>query len=276
MLADLHVHTYYSDGLMSPCEAALKAKQNGVGLLAVTDHDCALSYDEVRQHCARLGVKTVRGIEVSAYVGDVKIHTLGYNFDSGKPEFQQFYKRLYEGSLKRAEDIISKLNKNGVKICFDEVSGQRKIKSAPVHVMHIARALANKGYCNKNAFSVFSNYLAFGKCAYSGICRPSPEEAIEVIGACGGFTSLAHPGRIDMQREELYNFIKHLKAVGLGGIEAVYSTHTVSDTAYYKEIAKDFGLLVTGGSDTHYDGGNRRIGAPSFCPAEELAKILKI
>ncbi|MDE6441235.1 MAG: PHP domain-containing protein [Clostridia bacterium] len=276
MLADLHVHTYYSDGLMPPCEVVLKAKQNGVGLLAVTDHDCALGYDEVKENCDRLGVKTVGGIEVSAYFGDVKIHTLGYNFDTNKPEFQQFYKKLYEGSLKRAEDIISKLNKNGVGICFDEVDKQRKIKNAPVHGMHIARALANKGYCNKNAFSVYSNYLAYGKCAYSCICRPSPEEAIEVINACGGFTSLAHPGRIDMGKDELYNFIKRLKGAGLGGIEAVYSTHTVSDTAYYKEIAKDFGLIVTGGSDTHYDSGSRRIGTPSFCPDEELAKALKI
>lgn len=276
MTADLHIHTYYSDGLLSPVQVAQTAKSNGVDLIAVTDHDCALGYDEVKENCAKYGVKTVRGIEVSAYCGDIKIHTLGYNFDSGRPEFTEFYKRLYEGSLTRAEDIISKLNKNGVKLTFDEVDAQRKIKNAPVHGMHISRALANKGYCNKNAFSVYMNYLANGKCAYSAICRPSPEEAIGVINACKGFTSLAHPGRIEMERGELYDYIKRLKGAGLSGIEAVYSTHTVDDTAYYKELARDFGLIVTGGSDTHYESGNKRIGSPAFYPSEELVKKLKV
>lgn len=276
MLADLHVHTYYSDGLFSPLEVASIAKKNGVDLVAVTDHDSAMGYDEVKESCDRLGVKTVRGIEVSAYIGDVKIHTLGYNFDSENPAFKKFYKKLCDGALERTEDIISKLRQNGVDIRLDEVNAHRKIATTPIHVMHIARACADKGYCNKNPYTFFFNYLAWGKCAFSEICRPLPEEAIEVINACGGFTSLAHPGRIDMERNELYNFIKHLKSVGLGGIEAVYTTHTVEDTAYYKELASKFGLLVTGGSDTHYESKNYDIGAPAFYPDEKLVKALDI
>lgn len=276
MTADLHLHTYYSDGLLSPRQVAQTAKANGVDLIAVTDHDCDLGYNEVKENCEKFGIITVRGIEVSAYFGDIKIHTLGYGFDGGKPEFTEFYKRLYEGSLTRTEDILIKLGKNGVRLSFDEVDARRKIKNAPVHAMHISRALADKGYCNGNAFSVYMTYLAYGKCAYSGICRPAPEEAIEVINACGGFTSLAHPGRIEMEREELYEYIKRLKGAGLVGIEAVYSTHTVDDTAYYKELARDFGLIVTGGSDTHYESGHKRIGCPAFCPSEELVKKLKV
>ena len=185
MPADLHVHSYYSDGLLSPEEIVLSAKANGVGLISVTDHDCALGFDEVYKSCARLGIKTVRGIEISAYEGDLKIHMLGYNFDAENPVFRAFSKRLYDGSIARAEDIISKLNKNGVGISVGEVYDCRKTASSPVHVMHIARACAKKGYCGGNAFTFFSKYLAFGRCAYSGINRPSPEEAICAVNACG-------------------------------------------------------------------------------------------
>ncbi len=276
MPADLHVHSYYSDGLLSPEEIVLSAKANGVGLISVTDHDCALGFDEVYKSCVRLGIKTVRGIEISAYEGDLKIHMLGYNFDAENPVFRAFSKRLYDGSIARAEDIISKLNKNGVGISVGEVYDCRKTASSPVHVMHIARACAKKGYCGGNAFTFFSKYLAFGRCAYSGINRPSPEEAICAVNACGGFASLAHPGRIETGREELYALISKLCGCGLGGIEAVYPAHTVNETAYYKEIARTFSLAVTGGSDTHIAGGNRKIGSPYFEPDAVLAQKLSI
>lgn len=258
--ADLHLHTYYSDGLLSPAEVVREAMRNGVELIAVTDHDCMLGCVGAEN----VGVKVVAGIEVSAYIGDVKIHTLGYNLNAGCAVFKDFCAELYEGSLKRADDIVKKLNKNGVRVTFDEVCAYRRDKNSPVHSMHVARVCAGKGYSGGNAFTFFNNFLAYGKCAYSCICRPSPEKTVEVINACGGFSSLAHPGRIDMPAGDLKVLVKKLSNCGLGGIEAVYSAHTVTETAYYKEMAKDNSLLVTGGSDTHVSGGNRRVGTPVF------------
>ncbi len=272
----MHIHSYYSDGLLSPGEIVAAAKKNGVGLIAVTDHDCALAYPEVSALCNDNGIKTVKAIEVSAYAGEVKIHTLGYNIDDKKPEFAEFLKRLYDGALTRCEDIVSKLNKNSVNITVEEILAYRKSQLSPVHAMHISRAVALKGYCGGNANAVFLNYLAWGKCAFSNLCRPSPEEAVEVIAACGGFSSLAHPGRIDMPADGLLKLIKSMKVCGLGGIEAAYPAHTDRETAYYKETARDLRLLVTGGSDTHFFGGNRKIGSPVFYADKSLAEKLHV
>ncbi|HBN12387.1 MAG TPA: hypothetical protein DD415_02095 [Clostridiales bacterium] len=274
--ADLHVHTYNSDGLISPAQAVAEAYKNGVQLIALTDHDCSFAYDEAKAECEKYGIKTVVGIEVSAYAGDVKFHTLGYAFDANHPDFKSFYSQLFDASFLRAEQSLCLLNKNGVRISLEEVLPYRKNPLSPMHTMHIARACAAKGYCNKNANRFYDEYLAYGKCAYSCIGRPSPEKVIEVIKAAGGITSVAHPGRIDMPAADLLALIKRLESCGLSGLEAVYSTHTVTETAYYKELAKTLNLLVTGGSDTHILGRGRKIGTPVFYTDDKLAEKLKI
>lgn len=273
--ADLHIHTFYSDGVMSPAEVVFEAAEKGLNAIAVTDHDCMLAYPEIKALCNEKGIKAVSGIEVSAYENGVKIHTLGYNIDGENPNFKQFLKSLYEGSVKRAEDILFKLNKNGVRLSMDEVLKQRKSSLSPVHAMYIAGAGAEKDYA-KTPFNFYTEYLASGGCAFSGICRPTPEEAINVINACGGFASLAHPARIELDNNELLRLLEKLVGCGLGGIEGVYSTHTAKETAYYKETAKAFNLLVTGGSDAHAKGGRKEIGTPVFFADEALAEKLGI
>ncbi|MDE7307030.1 MAG: PHP domain-containing protein, partial [Clostridia bacterium] len=245
--ADLHVHTYFSDGLLSPEEVVKEAALNGLNVLSVTDHDTMLASGEVSALCQKRGIISVRGIEVSAYEGELKLHTLGYNVDCTCNTYKEFAKRLYDGSIKRAEDIVYKLNKNGVALSMEEVLAQRTVKDTPVHGMHISRAGADKGYAS-SPFNFYLKYLASGKCATSFICRPSPEETIEVINACGGFASLAHPARIDLDRSGVAALVKKLVPCGLCGIEGVYSTHTANDTAYYKELAKTYRLVLTGGS----------------------------
>ena len=273
--ADMHVHTYYSDGLMSPAEVVSLAHKNGVRFLAVTDHDCSLAYDEVKAECDKYGIKTVTGIEVSAYVGDVKIHTLGYGINLDHPVYIRFFKKLYDGAVERTADIVGKLNKNGVKLTVDDVMNVRKSLLSPPHAMHVANAGYKKGYTNSPS-DFFFKYLAWGKPAFSGICRPTPEETVKIIRECGGISSVAHPGRIDMPAADLVKLIERMKECGLDGIEAVYSAHTVKETAYYKELAGSFNLLVTGGSDTHFTGGYRNIGTPEFFLDEALAEKLRI
>ncbi len=249
------------------------AKSNGVELISVTDHDTALGAEEASKAAEEYGVKFVNGIEVSAYKNGVKLHTLGYNLNLHASVFKDFTEELFKGSVKRAEDIICKLNKNGVFITMDEVLNERKCNKSPVHSMFIARAATKKGYA-KTPFNFYSEYLSAGKCAYSEIGRPSPEKAVEVIKLSGGISSLAHPARIEMEDKELLSLIKELKACGLDGIEAEYSAHTAVKTAYFKEIARQNSLLVTGGSDTHFKGGNRKIGTPAFFADKILADKL--
>ncbi len=273
--ADLHIHTYYSDGLLSPAEVVALAAANGLDVISITDHDTTLAAEEASSLCNEKGIIFVRGIEVSAYDGELKLHTLGYNVDCNCADFCEFSKRLYDGSVRRAEDIVYKLNKNGVRISMEEVLAQQVKKNIPVHGMHISRAGTKKGYA-ASPFSFYSQYLANGKCAFSCVGRPSPEETIEVINSSGGFSSLAHPGRIDSDKSGVAALVKKLAACGLCGIEGVYSTHTEVDTAYYKELAKTYRLVVTGGSDTHYKEGNKKIGTPVFYLGEALAEKLGI
>ncbi len=273
MRADLHIHTYFSDGLQSPEDVALCAKSNGVGLISVTDHDTVLAYPELFTHCEKTGIKAVCGIEVSAYTDGVRLHTLGYGMDVNSALFKEFLSTLVTGSLERTDDILSKLKKSGVSLSLDEVLGQRKSPYAPVHSMHISRTAVKKGYA-PDAFTFQRNFLSYGCDAYSGIGRPSPETAVEVITACGGFASLAHPGRIELEKQELIALVKRLVSKGLKGIEAEYSAHTSLQTAYYTQLAKEYNLSVTGGSDTHFHGGNKKIGTPVFDCGEELCEKL--
>lgn len=273
--ADLHIHTYYSDGLQSPADVVQAAVKNGVNLIAVTDHDNAVGREKVRKMAVDAGICAVDGIEISAYEGDLKVHTLGYNLDFNAPEYISFYKRLLSASVDRAADSVKKLNKGGIKIAMDEVLAERKNSNSPVHTMLISYVAVKKGYCS-NPHDFYARYLNYGRIGFSNIGRPTPEEAVKVIKDCGGISSLAHPGRIAAGREEIITLIEKLKNCGLNGIEAVYSAHTDKETQYYKELAEKYGLLTTGGSDTHFKSGGHVIGTPTFYPDEALLSALKI
>ena len=273
MRADLHIHTFYSDGLQSPDDVATIAKNNGVELISITDHDTALAYPEIFSCCEKRGVKAVYGIEVSAYENGVRLHTLGYGISPEHPIYKTFLKELVEGSFIRAEDMVSKLKKGGIAISMDNVLKHRKSENAPIHSMYVARAGAEK--CNiANPFAFQKEYLSNGKIGYSEVCRPTPERAVEVITACGGLASLAHPGRIELAKEEVIALVERLVPLGLKGIEAYHSAHTPQETAYYTNMAKEYGLFVTGGSDTHFKDGNKKIGTPVFDCGEELCERL--
>lgn len=273
MRADLHVHTYCSDGLLSPEQAVNIGAENGVKLLAITDHDCALACGKAQDIGRGKGVQIVRGTEISAYEGDVKLHTLAYNFNAEDSGVKNFFERLRLSSYERTEDILNKLKSAGVKLNFTEIENERHSPESPVHSMHIARVGAKHGYA-ANPFEFYKNFLMRGKVAFSKIGRPSPEETVEVFTAAGGLCSLAHPGRVELDKESLLSLIVKLKDCGLRGIEAVYSTHTKLQTAYFKEIANKLPLFITGGSDTHFKEGNNRIGFPYFEPCEELLQKL--
>jgi hypothetical protein len=274
MRADLHIHTYFSDGQQSPEDVVEGACASSLQLFAVTDHDNMNGCDEVAKLAKSKGIIAVDGIEISAYEG-VKVHVLGYNLDRSCTAFSSFFERLCKGADERCDDILCKLKKHGFNITKEEVLRERKCAASPIHTIYIARAAARKGYGNSPT-DFYLSYLNHGKCAYSSIGRPTPQEAVEVIKECGGISSLAHPGRITLEKDSLLELIERLTSCGLDGIEAVYSGHTESDTAYYKEIAESKKLLVTGGSDTHFTAGNRHIGTPEFYPDDKLLAALKI
>lgn len=273
MRADMHIHTYYSDGTQSPADVIAAAKCAGLGLISVTDHDTMGAADEVKALAAEAGIRAVDGIEISAY-GEVKVHMLGYGLDKSCPAYLRYYREAVEGSYARCEDTLAKLKSRDICVPMDKVLAERTVEGTPVHSMFICRAAAKLGYAN-SAGAFYLAYLVDGKCAHSRVGRLTPEQAVATISTCGGISSLAHPGRISLEKSVKESLISRLKGLGLSGIEAVYSGHTEEETAYYKEIARKYGLLVTGGSDTHYAGGPRSVGSPVFCPDEALLCALE-
>lgn len=275
MKADLHTHTIYSDGLHTPEEMAAFAKAAGLKIFSMTDHDNMDGNERKRAATEALGMIYVPGWEVSAYT-DVKVHITGYNCDPESAAYKSFMRARVAGSYERAEDIIKKFAAHGIYISISDAEEFHKIKESPLHTMHIARAVAKKGYY-EDEYIVYRECLQRGKFAHSGVGRPNPFEAIEVIRESGGVSSLAHPGRIELDFSEREKLIKELINAGINGIEAVYTTHTLKETEYFKSIAAEFSLLVTGGSDTHKQGlGGRYVGLPLFEPDEKLLSALNI
>ena len=144
--------------------------------------------------------------------------------------------------------------------------------------MHAVRAYARVLNAGKNALKmklgqIYLNFFAYGKPAYSELCRPLPIDAVNVIHATGGIACLAHPGRIPYSpaREP---FMIDLCRAGLDGIECFYTTHTPEETRYFCDFAKKHGLYQTGGSDFHDFGGCAVLGKPAFHPDEKLLRIL--
>jgi len=273
--ADLHTHTIYSDGLHTPEEMAEYAFKAGLKIFSMTDHDNMDGDERKRAATEALGMIYVPGWEVSAYAG-YKVHITGYNCSTKSSAYKSFMRQRVCGSYERAEDIIKKLSSHGIYISIADAEEFHKIKESPLHTMHIARAVAKKGYY-PDEYIVYRECLQRGKFAHSGVARPTPFEAIEVIRESGGISSVAHPGRIETDFAERENLIKSLAAAGLNGIEAVYTTHTVKDTEYFKALAGELSLLVTGGSDTHKQGFEGRfVGKPLFEPDERLLAALKV
>lgn len=272
MRADLHVHTVYSDGKFTPFEVAERAEKAGVKLLSMTDHDTLNGEEEKKKACRKHGVNYLSGWEISAYDGDVKLHILGYGCDEKSDAYLSFTKKRVDGSYERAEDVLRKMRGAGVYLTRNDVLLERADPTSPIHTMHLARAIGKRLSLTEG--EVYDRYLRFGKIAYSSVMRPTPQEAIECIRLSGGVSSLAHPGRIELPFLEREKKVSQLRDEGLLGIECTYTTHTVREEEYFKALAKKLSLLVTGGSDTHFDDGVHAVGKPPFCVDEEFFEVL--
>ncbi len=273
MRADLHIHTYYSDGKHTPAEIARMAKESGVDLISMTDHDSMDGMEEKEGAARACGLLFVRGWEVSAYAG-CKVHVLGYQCRKNAI-YDAFLRERKEGALLRAEDILKKANAFlGIHVTIGDAIAEMAVKDSPIHTMHIVRAVAKAA--GEAPSALYTSLFDVGKPAYSEIGRPSPYDALEVIHGTGGIAVLAHPARIGMGEEEKLRLMDSLTDRGLDGIETIHSQHTPEETEYFGRYARERGLLTTGGSDFHAEGSPRKIGLPPFEPGERLLSALAL
>jgi len=250
---DLHTHSTASDGSFPPAEVVRLAKEAGLKAMALTDHDTTDGLAEAVAAGEKLGVEVIPGVEISAQYTDDSMHVLGYFLDYRSGRLEDRLGVLKQSRKERNPKIIAKLNALGVSITLEQV--ERISGGGQVGRPHIARALLESGYVSSMQ-QAFDIYLKNGGKAYVAKFRFPPAEALEMIREARGVPVLAHPFTLGLgSAGALKELLLDLKAHGLAGIEVFYSEHSPEQEALFLKLARELGLLVTGGSDFH--GANK-------------------
>jgi predicted metal-dependent phosphoesterase TrpH len=217
----------------------------GVQILAITDHDTFAGYDQASAQARIAGLELVCGIELSTKLLGTSVHLLGYFFETNKlVEFRTWLEEIQNSRRQRNARLARRLRELGFDITLEEVEARgRGVTGRP----HFAELMVEKRFV-ANVQQAFDKYL--GELAEGYVHRKEPKfvEGVERIRKAGGIASLAHPVRV---KANLIPALPELCEAGLNAIEAYHSDHSPVDTEFYLELAKRYGLLVTGGSDFH-------------------------
>jgi 3',5'-nucleoside bisphosphate phosphatase len=251
---ELHAHTTASDGTLSPTELVELALDNGLSLLAVTDHDSTDGVSEAMARAAGTPLEVWPGVEISTDVPNTEVHILGYFVDPTDAEFAETLARLRDSRVWRAQQMVEKLGALGMEVSFERV---REIAgTGAIGRPHVAQALVEAGHV-RTAKDAFDLYLHRNGPAYADRFKLTPAEAIQLIRRAGGMAVLAHPTYInpgDTAGFDLTTFVRELIDVGLLGMECYYGDYSPETKRNLSRIARQLGLIPTGGSDFH--GGN--------------------
>lgn len=242
-LADLHIHSYYSDGAHSPEEVLRRAKLAGITIASITDHDNVAGVDEALDYGRALGIEVVPGIELSVTIGSKDIHLLAYFFDHRNAELLEFLTFVRTQRYHRAQRMVKKLNDLHLAVSFDAVLNEAGIGS--IGRPHIANALVKGGFI-ESYYDAFERYIGNNGPAFETKYIVEPEYAIRLMSKAGGLVFLAHPGKYTREFE-----LSTLIRAGIDGIEIVHPSHTAALETHYKGIANQYFLLESGGSDFH-------------------------
>jgi 3',5'-nucleoside bisphosphate phosphatase len=246
-MIDLHIHSTFSDGLLTPRQVVETAARLGICAIAVTDHDDIRAYSEARAAGLETGVEIVPGIELSSGDNTAEVHLLGYYIDPQNEPLLQFPSQSRSHREQRARQILQRLGNLGMNIPFEIL--KHKAGEGALGRPHIADIMVEEGM----VFSfqeAFNKYLGENRPGYVPKLKISSQDAIDLIHRAGGLAFLAHPGTgVEM------DVIRKLIDSGLDGIETMHPRHLPTMIETYRELAFKYGLLETGGSDCH--GGRR-------------------
>lgn len=243
--SDLHIHSKYSDGALWPNEIIEIAKKKGLNCISITDHDSIDSQFNIQEKLCCDGITIVPGVEISTEYCDKEIHILGYFIDIHNTDLNEALCKVKLSRTKRAKEIISKLNKLNIDICFEDIANDGVSIGRP----HIAKVLVEKGI-SLTVKEAFQQYLIKGKPAYVDRYKIDYKDSLRLISNCGGIPVLAHPGEI-YKGITIENIIKEFRVYGLRGIEVFHPSHSQKETNDYYNLAKKYSLTISGGSDCH-------------------------
>ncbi len=247
-MIDLHLHTTASDGLATPFELVAQAAAAGLTVMAVTDHDTTAAVREAQGFARDRGIDVIPGIEITAVDAGRDVHMLGYFFDVEDGAFATFLAAQRQARLARVEAIGARLASLGRPIAIEPMLALATLQPGrAVGRPQIARAMIAAGHV-RDLPEAFDQWLGDGKPGFVPRVGPTPETVIDVVHAAGGLVSLAHPGRTKIDPR-----IPSLRDAGLDAIEVYHCDHPPALSAAYAALARDLGLLVSGGSDYHGD-----------------------
>lgn len=273
---DLHVHSTYSDGTLTPQELVLRAKQFGLSAMALTDHDTVAGVSEAVAAGAAHDLEVIAGVELSTFYDKKEIHIVGLYIDYMNEAFQKELENLKIRRENRNLLMCAKFEELGIRISYAEML--QMYNNAVITRAHFADYLLQKGYI-KNRNEAFERYIGDTGPCYVPREKMLPAQAIELIQSVGGVAVLAHPVLYHLGDTQMNKLIAYLCRSGLVGLEAIYSTYTQGEEIQMRKLAKENHLLISGGSDYH--GANKphiEIGIGRgrlFVPYEVLENIKK-
>lgn len=248
---DLHSHSTVSDGLLAPRQLVRYAAEQGVHVLALTDHDDLAGLAEARDEAAVQGIHFVTGTEISVTWRRRTIHIVGLRLDADNQALITGLARLRESRFERARRIADELAKIGISGALEGATAYASERI--ISRTHFARFLIDEGHA-KDMRGVFKNYLVKGRPGYVEHTWAELHEALDWIHGAGGIAVIAHPGRYDLGSTLLKELFTEFKDLGGKAVEVVSGSHSMDEFAVFADYAKRYGLLASRGSDYHGPG----------------------
>ena len=251
-IIDLHVHSTESDGTLTPEDLVAEAKKVGLAAFALTDHDTCQGVCKAMPLAASAGIELIPGIELSTDYHGKEVHIVGLYIDI---ENEQLLKKTAEYRKCRSERnalMVEALRKEGLSITMEELVAENP--DCVITRANIARFLYEHGQI-KSDREAFDRYIGDHCNCYVGRLKVASTDAVRLIKEAGGTAILAHPLLYGLSNTNLQKMIDELKPAGLDGLEAIYSTYTTGEEQQMKRLARENGLLISGGSDFH--GSNK-------------------
>lgn len=247
-MIDLHVHSTFSDGTLTPTQLVEHAMENHLTAFALTDHDTVDGLGEAFQAAEDKPIKVISGIEFSTEYNSQDIHIVGLDFDWHDTSFCQKLDHFRNARFERNRKMAEKLADCGFPITIEAL--QEMFGDAVLTRAHFARFLYEKG-CIPSMNDAFFHYIGNDGPCFVPREKVTPAMAVHLIHKLDGIAVLAHPMQYHLSDSQLKELIRTLKPEGLNGIEAMYSRHSVSQENRVRRLAQVMGLAVSGGSDFH-------------------------
>lgn len=247
--ADLHCHSTHSDGSLSPTQLAARAHAGGVRLWSLTDHDNLGGQAEARAAAQALGMAYVTGVEISVSFAGETVHILGFDFDDEHPALVQGLAEMRAGRVARAQAMGASLATAGIPGAYE---GALRHVDDPLQLSrtHFARFLVETGRCHSMQ-EVFTRFLKEGKPGFVPHQWAGLGQAVNWLKAAGGVAVIAHPARYRFTPTEEFALFSEFQAHGGRGVEVTCGAHFADEVAKYADMAREFGLLASRGSDFH-------------------------